>query len=108
MQLRSRSIVLLHCIVLTLVCAWRRSCSFPDVCAAEMQGYRTNMEDAHSVALQLPNHPNVSYIGQTRNELPERDEGGGVGRLQVGAAPCGLHGTSRGHVVRPSQRCATC
>lgn len=30
---------------------------------AEMQGYRTNMEDAHTVQLQLKSHPLITYIG---------------------------------------------
>lgn len=77
------------------------------VCAAEMQGYRTNMEDAHAVALQLPNHPNVSYIGQTSNEWAERDEGRGAGRLPVvlHRAPCTTRVADTW--CRPSQRSAT-
>jgi len=30
---------------------------------AEMQGYRTSMEDAHQVLLSLPSHPHLTFVG---------------------------------------------
>ena len=31
--------------------------------ASSMQGYREEMEDAHTMVLELPSHPNVSLFG---------------------------------------------
>ena len=47
----------------SLCCANLSRTHYDTLPSAEMQGFRTNMEDAHHVCLALPSHPSISYIG---------------------------------------------